>query len=217
MRLELLASVISPFTCIYSCLYQHRKQISISDQKIHFLLSFSSLSILSFYYFRSSITKKWEKPPKGSIKINFDITVNGNRMGYGVVIRDDEGFLLRGGGGFIDGRISVQEAECIALERSIKVAGQLNIHGDVLFETDNAGLVNKMNKCDMDITIIGARIKACKDAFNLFKSANLASLKRLCNNVADFICTKICSEAKMWFFYMDYPKEIHNVVINDVT
>ncbi|KAK5793282.1 hypothetical protein PVK06_034424 [Gossypium arboreum] len=46
---------------------------------------------------------------------------------------------LRGGGGFIDGRISVQEAKCIALERSIEVAGQLNIHDDVLFETGNVG------------------------------------------------------------------------------
>lgn len=47
----------------------------------------------------------------------------------------------------------MQEAECIALKRSIEVAGQLNIHGDVIFETDNVGLVNKMNEGDMDITI----------------------------------------------------------------
>ncbi|KAK5777464.1 hypothetical protein PVK06_045431 [Gossypium arboreum] len=58
-------------------------------------------------------TKKWEKPPKGVIKINFNVTVKENRMGYGVIIRDDDGFVLGGGGGFSDDRVSVQEAECI--------------------------------------------------------------------------------------------------------
>ncbi|MBA0607457.1 hypothetical protein Godav_019754 [Gossypium davidsonii] len=34
--------------------------------------------------------------------------------------------------------------------------------------------------------------------------------------MADLICTKMCSEAKRWFFYIDYPKEIHNAVISDI-
>ncbi|KAK5825361.1 hypothetical protein PVK06_020186 [Gossypium arboreum] len=137
-------------------------------------------------------------------------------MGYGVIIRDDEGFVL-GSGGFREGRISVQEAECISLERSIKVAGQLNNHGDVIFENDNVGLVNKLKKGDMDSTIIGARINMCKKAYNMSNSANLFWSNRSCNNVANLICTKMCSKAKTWLFYMDYPKEIHNAVIRDVT
>ncbi|KAH1047342.1 hypothetical protein J1N35_038126 [Gossypium stocksii] len=39
-------------------------------------------------------TKKWERPPKGFIKINFDATVNDNRMGYVVIIRDEDGFVM---------------------------------------------------------------------------------------------------------------------------
>ncbi|MBA0587278.1 hypothetical protein Gorai_000410 [Gossypium raimondii] len=85
------------------------------------------------------------------------------------------------------------------------------------FETDHASLVNNMNNYGTDVTIIGARIKDCKDAFNNFKSANLIWTNQSCNNVVDFICTKLCSEAKTWFFNMDYPKEIHNAIINDVT
>ncbi|MBA0804239.1 hypothetical protein Gohar_003836, partial [Gossypium harknessii] len=42
--------------------------------------------------------KKWEKPPKGFLKINFDATVAVNRIGYWTIIRDDEGFVLRGRG-----------------------------------------------------------------------------------------------------------------------
>ncbi|MBA0819766.1 hypothetical protein Gohar_028022, partial [Gossypium harknessii] len=105
--------------------------------------------------------KKWEKPPKGVVKINFDASINVNRMGYGVIIRDDDGFVLGGGGGFINKRVSVHDADCITFERSIKLACQLNVIGDMLFETDHAGLVNKMHNNGMDVTIINARIKEC--------------------------------------------------------
>ncbi|MBA0612825.1 hypothetical protein Godav_013376 [Gossypium davidsonii] len=72
--------------------------------------------------------KKWEKPPKGIVKINFDASINLNRMGYGVIIQDDDGFVLGGGGGFIDKRVLVHEVECIAFERSIKLTCQLNCY-----------------------------------------------------------------------------------------
>ncbi|KAK5839907.1 hypothetical protein PVK06_008761 [Gossypium arboreum] len=58
---------------------------------------------------------KWEKPPKGFTKINFDTTVGENGIGYGAIARDDEGFVLGGGGGFIELRLSVEGAECVAL------------------------------------------------------------------------------------------------------
>ncbi|KAH1128813.1 hypothetical protein J1N35_000191 [Gossypium stocksii] len=66
--------------------------------------------------------KKWEKPSKRFIKVNFDATVGENESGYGTIVRDDEGFVLGGGGGCIESRLSVGEAECVALEESIKVA-----------------------------------------------------------------------------------------------
>ncbi|MFQ6666985.1 hypothetical protein Gotur_033159, partial [Gossypium turneri] len=68
-----------------------------------------------------AMEKKWKKPPKNSIKVNFDATVGENRCGYGTVIKDEEGFVLGGGGGYKEGRLSVEEAECMAFEESIKV------------------------------------------------------------------------------------------------
>ncbi|MBA0561967.1 hypothetical protein Golob_007060 [Gossypium lobatum] len=58
-----------------------------------------------------------------------------DRVGYGVIARDDEGFMLGSGGGFIKKTMSVEEAECHAFEANIKMACQLNINGDVLFES----------------------------------------------------------------------------------
>lgn len=62
--------------------------------------------------------KKWKRPPKGFIKINFDATVGKNRIGYGTIIRDEEGIVLGGGGGFKELRLSVEEAECLVEARS---------------------------------------------------------------------------------------------------
>ncbi|KAG8499092.1 hypothetical protein CXB51_005499 [Gossypium anomalum] len=120
--------------------------------KIHNLLNVPVLS-------QNEAIKQWDKPPRGFVKLNFDATIKGNRMGYGAIIHDNDGFVLGGGGGFIDANMSVQEAECIAFERSIELVGHLNIKGDVLFETDHAGLVNIMDRCCTDITIIGDRIR----------------------------------------------------------
>lgn len=162
------------------------------------------------------VLKKWIKPPKGVVKINFDAIVGDNRIGYGTIVRDDEGFVLEGGGGFIGKMMSVEEAECFAFEASIKLACQLKIKGHVLFETDHVGLINKLRNLATDVTIIDERIKECKDAFNNFNSADLIWTKWSCNTIVDLICTKICNEAKTWFFHMDYPVEFHNDVICDV-
>ncbi|XP_017621177.1 uncharacterized protein LOC108465357 [Gossypium arboreum] len=81
------------------------------------------------------VAKKREKPPKGHVKINFDASISYNRVGYGVIIRDEDGFVLRGGGGFKDMQLLVDEAEWYAFDESIKLACKLNIKGDVIFES----------------------------------------------------------------------------------
>ncbi|KAA3453909.1 reverse transcriptase [Gossypium australe] len=144
--------------------------------------------------------KKWKKPPKGFVKVNFDATVRINSMGYGAIVRDDDGFVLGGGGGFIDTRMPVHVAECVAFEKSIQLATQLNIKGDVMFETDHAALVNKLRNIGTDVTVVGARIKNCIAAFDSFNSAKLIWTNRACNKVADLLCTKMCSEEKTCFF-----------------
>ncbi|MBA0753141.1 hypothetical protein Gogos_005505, partial [Gossypium gossypioides] len=138
-----------------------------------------------------------------------------DRIGFGTIIRDEEGFVLGGGGGFKEGRVSVEEAECMAFEESINVARRLNLKENVLFETDHVGLVNRLNNLVNDVTVIGARIRNCTVALNSFKSASLIWTERECNNVAHLICKKMCREARNCLFEMDYPSEIHTAVICD--
>ncbi|KAK5785447.1 hypothetical protein PVK06_040035 [Gossypium arboreum] len=166
---------------------------------------------------QNSAGQKWEKPSKGFIKINFDATVGENKIGYGMIITDDEGFVLGGGWGFIESRLSVEEAECVAFEESIKAACKLKIKEDIIFETDHMGLVNRLRNLANDVTVIGARIKACTTAFNKFNSTKLSWTNQSCNTVAHLICKKMYREAKTCFFEMNYPSEIHNAVICNVT
>ncbi|MBA0676995.1 hypothetical protein Goari_018425, partial [Gossypium aridum] len=139
--------------------------------------------------------KKWDKPPKNCIKINFDASTGNNRTGYGVIVRDDNGFVLGGGGGFKDAQLSVEEAEWYAFDESIKIACLLNIKGNVIFESENAGLVNKINGQKRDLTIIGSWIKDSLKALANFRSATCVWTNWQCNSVADYICKKMCADA----------------------
>ncbi|MBA0735166.1 hypothetical protein Gogos_019035, partial [Gossypium gossypioides] len=40
--------------------------------------------------------------------------------------------------------------------------------------------------------------------------ADLVWTNRSCNMVADLICKKMYTEARTWFFDMDYPSDIHD-------
>ncbi|MBA0649769.1 hypothetical protein Goklo_017295 [Gossypium klotzschianum] len=106
--------------------------------------------------FTNPVVKRWEIPLKGFVKINFVASICDNRVDYVVIARDEEGFVLGGGRGFKEVSISVEEVECYAFEDSIKLTCKLNINTDVIFEMDNAYLVNKVKNQRTNFTIIGA-------------------------------------------------------------
>ncbi|MBA0817905.1 hypothetical protein Gohar_021147 [Gossypium harknessii] len=159
------------------------------------------------------VVQKWEKPPKGFVKINFDALVYNNKVNYGVIARDEDGFVLGGGGGLNGRPISVEEAKYYTFEESIKLPCRLNIKSYVIFETNNACFVNKLKNHRTYIMINDTRIKESKKAFANFKLADLVWTNHSCNIVADLICKKMYTEVGPWFFDMDYPSDIHDVVI----
>ncbi|MBA0712597.1 hypothetical protein Golax_011686 [Gossypium laxum] len=48
------------------------------------------------------VSKSWMKPPKGYVKINFDVMVSNGSVGYKAIARDSDGFVLRCCYGFVD-------------------------------------------------------------------------------------------------------------------
>ncbi|MBA0717611.1 hypothetical protein Golax_005412, partial [Gossypium laxum] len=120
----------------------------------------------------TSICKNWEKPPYGFVKVNFDATVSSNKIGYGVVVWDSDGFVLGGGGGFKDKVMFAEWRELYTFEESLKIACSLNIT-KAIFETDYASLVNMVKKHGNDITIMGYHIDEAYKNMESFNSTTV--------------------------------------------
>ncbi|MBA0881267.1 hypothetical protein Goshw_017876 [Gossypium schwendimanii] len=150
----------------------------------------------------------------GFAKINVDTTVSNNKFGYGVIVRDSDGFVLGGGGGFKDEELTAEWAELYAFEESLIIACSLNI-SKVIFETNCASLMNRVKKRGKGITMLGYHIdEACKYMDN-FNSIFVIWANRKSNKIADFLCKIAIKNNFNWKFRMDYLKEIHDFVIGD--
>ncbi|KAK5775258.1 hypothetical protein PVK06_043131 [Gossypium arboreum] len=160
------------------------------------------------------ICHKWKKPPCGFVKVSFGTVFAPNKTSYGMVARDEDGFVVQGGGGFKEQTLTVEWAEIYALEESLKLARTLNI-SKALFETDYSSLANRVKKRNLDITIMGTRIKEIHKTMENFESISICWTNRKCNKVANFICKDTINKSCIWTFAMNYPDYIHALVIND--
>ncbi|MBA0613664.1 hypothetical protein Godav_014052 [Gossypium davidsonii] len=114
------------------------------------------------------------------VKINVDAAIDAERMGLGVIVRDDYGFVLGGFG-------------C----------------------SDNADIVNRIISKGQDITFIGQRANDIYLQLKTFEAAVITWAPRPINKLADFICKFVLSNNCIWNFDVNYPKEIHDLVILD--
>ncbi|MBA0679968.1 hypothetical protein Goari_011706 [Gossypium aridum] len=105
----------------------------------------------------SPSSKKWEKPLRGTVKINFDAIVSNTKTGFGVIAFDSKGFFIRGGFGFKNEKMTSDWVELYAFEESLKIVRLFNVT-KVTFEIDCTTLVNRIKKCRDDITLMGYRI-----------------------------------------------------------
>ncbi|KAH1107769.1 hypothetical protein J1N35_011537 [Gossypium stocksii] len=116
--------------------------------------------------------------------------------------------------GFKDEDMTVDWAELYALEESLNITCSLNIP-NAIFETDCASLTNWVKKCREDITIIRYHIKEILKTMEMFNNAAVNWINRSCNNATDFIYKYALINDCTLVFGMDYPKEIHDLVIDD--
>ncbi|KAA3488631.1 reverse transcriptase [Gossypium australe] len=96
----------------------------------------------------------WKKPTRGFVKINVDAAFVEERMGLGVIVRDEDGFVLGGYGSTKDSVVNSDWAKIMAIEEGVILAKKMNLK-KVHFESDNANIVNKINRKRRDITFIG--------------------------------------------------------------
>ncbi|MBA0550841.1 hypothetical protein Golob_021753 [Gossypium lobatum] len=91
---------------------------------------------------------------------------------FGVIIRDCDGFVFGGGGGFKDELMMTEWAKLYAFEECLKLAHSLNID-NAIFDTDCASFMNRFKKHKEDIIIIGHHIKEIYKTLEMFTTADV--------------------------------------------
>ncbi|MBA0722997.1 hypothetical protein Golax_003618, partial [Gossypium laxum] len=157
-----------------------RAETFSNEFRIHNLVNNSLIS-------SAPACQKWKKPPRGFVKVNFNVVVAQNRTGDRIVIRDGDGFVIGGGRGFKNEELIRQWPKIYAFVETVKLARTMNI-SKALFETDYTYLAKRVNKCDSDIIIMGTRIKEIFNSMDMFGFVSICWTSRNCNKVANFIC-----------------------------
>ncbi|MBA0643781.1 hypothetical protein Goklo_028040, partial [Gossypium klotzschianum] len=160
--------------------------------------------------------KGWQKPRLGVVKINFDAAVEGRRMSFGVVARDHDGFVLGGRAGVLESNAGAEWAELQALAECLELAREKRwLKLEV--ESDCANLVNRLKWARVDFSTYGFRIRQLLNSFDpcIVFNFKFVWTPRCCNKAADQLCKWAFKNNCTKAFDMDYPIEIHDVILND--
>ncbi|MBA0785068.1 hypothetical protein Gotri_025482, partial [Gossypium trilobum] len=106
-------------------------------------------------------------------------------------------------------------AELDAFKEGLKLAERLKID-KLIVESDSAMLVNAVKKRRTDISILGQCVRKECDVFSNFESVQVNWINRNSNYAADFLCNLAISNKNDLYFDMNYPLDIHNIIIQDV-
>ncbi|KAK5794002.1 hypothetical protein PVK06_035191 [Gossypium arboreum] len=133
-------------------------------------------------------------------------------MGLGIIIRDLDGFVLKGGGIFKERVVNSEWDKLDALFEGISLARCLDLN-KVNLEMDCASFVNRFQKAQADIMIFGHWIKVAQSMLDSFSEVDIRWIDRCSNRASNILCNYSLKNCCNFDFAMDYPVEIHNLVI----
>lgn len=165
----------------------------------------------------SNISSKWQKPPLGWVKCNFDVAhrEGNNPSGLGWIVRNHAGTFLNSGNGVFEGRTTVQEAECSSLLWAIQCCWGLG-YQRVIFEGNNLGVMQLLASENINLKLqsIIYTIKAWK---NCFAGIQFSHKKRDGNRCADMLAKKALLSSEPFNIYHSCPSYLKLIVITDAT
>ncbi|MBA0820783.1 hypothetical protein Gohar_022326, partial [Gossypium harknessii] len=85
----------------------------------------------------------------------------------------------------------------------------------VIFESNYASIINRLYKHRDDITILGHRIDEVKSMIDLFAEAEVRWISRNKNKVVDKLYSLAMKNSCNLSFELEYPSDIHQLVILD--
>ncbi|KAF5447234.1 hypothetical protein F2P56_032802 [Juglans regia] len=128
---------------------------------------------------------KWKPPTWPLLKANFDAAFDKKeeRMGMGVVIRDNNGDLQATLVAPRDNIVSAFMAESVALLRAMELCQELGFNM-VEFEGDAKAVVDAVKSSAEDNSWLGQATEDLKQVFSLFPLWQLSYVFRCCNKAA---------------------------------
>ncbi|KAK2456441.1 hypothetical protein QL285_003807 [Trifolium repens] len=127
----------------------------------------------------------WIPPRHGWFKCNVDAAFhNGGRItSGGWCFRDERGQFIRAGTNWMDGELSIIEAEALALLEAMRMACNMNMH-KVMFETDAQIVVGAANSNHVGVSLFSTIICNIKNLLLLNPNFEVKFVKRQANSVA---------------------------------
>ncbi|XP_021731507.1 uncharacterized protein LOC110698395 [Chenopodium quinoa] len=161
------------------------------------------------------LSSKWKAPAASLYKLNTDAAFQGQRLGIGGILRDEEGAAVVVYCSTENGRVNVAVGEAFAIRASLKTAMAAGFRNFIL-ETDNIRLFHHLKKSFIspcyfgnlvkDILILASSCQSCDFSFGR-KSGNFVahSLAKLSFSFSDY---------RVWL--EEYPPKYQGALRNDI-
>jgi len=161
----------------------------------------------------------WEKPPGGWCKVNSDGAFHKENKsgGWGYVIRDDQGQVLKAGAGFEDFLLSVLHAEPLGCAARIQEASRLGIE-NLCIETDASLLKEVLESNGYRLSEIGGIVTEMKVQLAADLSSRFIIVcNRVSNRVAHSLAAIGCKfPSRQYVTWEGVPHELEALVISDL-
>ncbi|KAK8618037.1 hypothetical protein V6N13_115912 [Hibiscus sabdariffa] len=166
---------------------------------------------------RQKPLSRWMPPRSGTIKANFDASIDATRHSSvaRIVIRNSEG-LIMGACTFPFLHVSnVEMVEARACEKAVSLCKDLGFR-NVVIEGDALTVINKINKIERDNSEIWALVANIHLLKRNFESITFNYVNRLGNNAAHILAKegRLFSFPKIWI--EDTPPKVEEVAQKDI-
>ena len=156
----------------------------------------------------------WSPPPHGWIKANIDASLSLQRgsVGFGCVIRKDDGSFVAARAGSFYSQMDAKCAEAIAFREALSWIKECG-WDRVLFEFDAQVLVMSVN-CVLldDLSSFGFLVQDCKLFLSSYEEAKCVFVHKSANNVAHVLATSAHSESGQGVWVYVPPPHIVSLI-----
>ncbi|KAL0409024.1 UNVERIFIED_CONTAM: hypothetical protein Sradi_1836800 [Sesamum radiatum] len=186
------------FLCIcWTVWWSRNKKLFQGDSWTPYQVVCFATHYMDSFYLQNSDTRKpvaspsqtrWQCPPLGTIKLNFDGAAldHGNGTGVGVIARDHTGACLDWISTHQHTWASAELTEALAAREAIFLA-QRRGWPSIILEGDCSSLITKLELASQDLSAVGLIVSDILMVAPLFHSCKFNFVRRDCNAVAHML------------------------------